>query len=110
MAEEEVASAPTTESIATSTPSVVAEEPAAARRSRFDSLASLGRTAVAAKSAATPFLDEAILWNGQAAPTKRSVFIYLDDEKSAELDLLLAGEADGDAEDAVFAAWGEELL
>jgi hypothetical protein len=110
MAEEEVASAPTTEPITTSTPAVVAEEPVAASRGRFDSLASLGRTSVAAKFAATPVLDEAILWNGPAAPTKRSVSIYLDEEKSAELDLLLADEAGSEAEDAAFAAWGEELL
>jgi hypothetical protein len=112
IAEEEVAaaSAPATEPIATSTNPVVAETPAASNRGRFDSLASLGRASVAAKAAETPVLDEAILWNASAVPTKRVVSVFLDDEKSADLDLLLADEAGSEAEDAVFAAWGEELL
>lgn len=114
MAEEEKAvaaeSAPATASIATPTSLVVADEPAAASRGRFDSLASLGRGAVAAKAVAAAVLDEAILWNGPAVPTKRVASVYLDEEKSAELDLLLAEEAGSEAEDAVFAAWGEELL
>lgn len=112
MAEEEVAaaSAPTTEPIETSTAPAVAATSSAASRGRFDSLASLGRASVAPKAAAAPVLDEAILWNAPAAPTKRIVSVFLDDEKSADLDLLLADEAGSEAEDAVFAAWGEEFL
>ena len=112
MAEEEVAaaSAPATEPIETSTAPAVAETSSAASRGRFDSLASLGRVSVAAKAAAAPVLDEAILWNAHAAPAKRVVSVFMADEKSADLDLLLADEAGSEAEDAVFAAWGEELL
>jgi hypothetical protein len=111
-AQEEVAAepAPTAETTAATTSPAVADESAVASRGRFDSLASLGRAAAAARSAAAPVLDEAILWNGPAAPPKRVASIFLDEEKSAELDLLLADEAGSEAEDAVFAAWGEELL
>jgi predicted outer membrane repeat protein len=111
-AEEEevaVAPAPTAETAAATTSPAVADEPAAVRRGRFDSLASLGRIA-AAKAAAAPVLDETVLWNGFAAAPKRVASIFLEEEKLAELDLLLADEADSEAEDAVFAAWGEELL
>jgi hypothetical protein len=109
--EEEVAAkpAPAAETAAATTSPTVADDPAAVRRGRFDSLASLGRIA-ASKVAATPVLDEAILWNGFAAPPKRVATIFLEEEKLAELDLLLADKADGEAEDAAFAAWGEELL
>ena len=94
----------------TTTVAAVAAQPAAERSGPFDSLASLGRAVAAGKSAAAPILDEAILWNGLAAPSKRIASIFLDEEKSAELDLLLANEAGCEAEDAAFAAWGEELL
>jgi hypothetical protein len=113
LAEEEASPAPANgDVVASAAPmaAAVADVEPTERTGRFDSLASLGRTAAAGKSAAAPVLDESLLWNGVAAPAKRVVSVFLDDEKSAELDLLLAGEADGDAEDAVFAAWGEELL
>ncbi|MBL9163607.1 MAG: hypothetical protein JNL18_12815 [Planctomycetaceae bacterium] len=78
---------------------------------RFDSLASLGRLAASAP-VATTVLDESLLWNGATGPAKRVASIFLDVEKAAELESLFAGEgeSDGNAEDAVFAAWGEELL
>ena len=79
------------------------------RAGRFDSLASRGRAA-AAVSTAEIVVDGSILWNDVAAPAKRFVSVFLEEEKLAELDLLLAGEADGEAEDAVFAAWGDEIL
>ncbi len=113
LAEEEAALAPASgDVVASAAPmaAAVADVEPTELTGRFDSLASLGRTAAAGKSAAAPVLDESVLWNGFAAPPKRLASIFLEEEKLAELDLLLAEEADSDAEDAVFAAWGEELL
>jgi predicted outer membrane repeat protein len=117
LAEEEAAPAPTP-SLAASSASddVLASAPAVesnqveARGNRYGSLASLGRSSVAAaKATAAQTFDDSLLWNEVAGPKARVTSVFLDDERLEELDLLLSTDDDA-AGDAVFAAWGEELL
>jgi hypothetical protein len=82
----------------------------ATRSGRFDWLASLGRGEGASLRQEFRIADESLLWRDLAATPPRIPSSFLAEESMADLELLLAGEADGDAEDAVFAAWGEGLL
>ena len=111
LAEEETTDPAASSSLVVASTDSEPAAPSVVGGSGFDALASLGGpSATAAKSAAAQFVDESLRWNDFTAPKRRVASVFLADERAEELDLLFAAGDDCEADDAAFAAWGEELL